>query len=168
MITDSLRGTCIAYGPACTHQTESFLSTIGEQVDVRNPPLRTEESLSEPSIVAVVDDDRAVRRALGALLESFDYAVRTYGSGEEFLQSGQMSSTDCLLLDMRMSGMSGPELQAHLRRLGIAIPIVFMTAHAEASVRLRAMNAGAVECLQKPFTDEVLLDAIRRALDARS
>jgi len=117
-------------------------------------------------MVVVVDNDAAVRAALSALLKSAGYAVDTYASAESFLESDRLSSTDCLLLDVRMSGMGGLELQEHLARLDAKIPIIFMTAHVEASVRGRALATGQAEFLEKPFTDEALLGAIERALRA--
>jgi len=118
--------------------------------------------LSTPTVV-VVDNDAPVRAALSALLKSAGYAVDTYASAESFLQSDRLSSTDCLLLDVRMSGMGGLELQEHLARLDAKIPIILMTAHAEASVRSRALAIGPAQLLEKPFTDEALLEAIERA-----
>ena len=116
------------------------------------------------SKVAVVDDDPSVREALRALLRSAGFRVELFGSAEEFLRSGQGSNFDSLVLDVRMSGMSGVELQEHLVASGSTVPIVFMTAHADASVRARALAAGAVEFLEKPFSDDALLDAVDRAI----
>lgn len=114
--------------------------------------------------VVVVDNDASVRVALEGLLKAAGYAVDTHASAESFLQSGRLSSTDCLLLDVRMSGMSGVELQEDLDRLGAKIPIVFMTGYAETSVRSRALSAEVLEFLEKPFSDEALLGAIERAI----
>jgi len=117
-------------------------------------------------MVVVVDNDAPVRAALSALLKSAGYAVDTYASAESFLESDRLSSTGCLLLDVRMSGMGGLELQEHLARLDAKIPIILMTAHAEATLRSRALAIGPAEFLEKPFTDEALLGAIERALGA--
>lgn len=114
--------------------------------------------------IAVVDDDAAVREALEGLLRSAGFPVLLFASGEEFLASVRTSDTACLVLDVRMSGMSGLELQDQLNAAGIHIPIVFMTAHADSSVQARALAAGATEFLQKPFDDEELLAAVARAL----
>lgn len=121
--------------------------------------------MNAPTIV-VVDNDASVRAALSALLKSAGYAVDTHASAETFLESDRLSSTDCLLLDVRMSGMGGLELQEHLASLDAEVPIIFMTAHAEATLRSRALAIGPAEFLEKPFTDEALLGAIERALGA--
>jgi FixJ family two-component response regulator len=116
--------------------------------------------------VVVVDNNAPMRVALQRLLKAAGYEVDTHASAESFLQSGRLSSTDCLLLDVRMSGMSGVELQEDLDRLGAKIPIVFMTGSADANVRSRALSSKVVELLEKPFSDEALLGAIERALRA--
>ncbi|HTS81735.1 MAG TPA: response regulator [Myxococcaceae bacterium] len=121
-------------------------------------------TLLDGSTVAVVDDDASVREALRALLRSAGFRVKLFDSAEEFLRSGQASDVASLVLDVRMSGMSGLDLQEHLAASGAAIPIVFMTAHADATARARALAAGAVAFLEKPFSDDDLLDAIDRAL----
>ena len=129
--------------------------------------LGREVALLDSAKVAVVDDDAFLREALKSLLRSAGYRVATFGSAEELLRSGQSPNFACLVLDVRMSGMSGVELQDRLLASGSKVPIVFMTAHADASVRARALAAGAVRFLQKPFSDDALLDAldasIRRA-----
>jgi len=130
--------------------------------------MRRGRTLNTLPTVVVVDNNASVRAALEALLKAVGYDVDTHASAESFLQSGRLSSTDCLLLDVRMSGMSGVELQEHLARLGARIPIVFMTGSAGASVRSQALSAGAVECLEKPFSKEALLGAIDRALRSTS
>ena len=116
------------------------------------------------SKVVVVDDDASVREALRALLRSAGFRVELFASPEELLRSGPLRDTACLVLDVRMSGMSGVELQDQLIASGSSVPIVFMTAHADASVRTRALAAGAVDFLQKPFSDDALLEAIDRAI----
>ena len=92
--------------------------------------------------------------------------MEAHASAEGFLQSGRPSETDCLLLDVRMTGMSGLELQEELVRLGLGIPIVFITGHAESSMRRRAQSRGPVEFLEKPFDDEALLAAVERVIKA--
>jgi two-component system, LuxR family, response regulator FixJ len=114
--------------------------------------------------VAVVDDDGAVREGLSALLRSAGFGVETFASAEEFLRSGQFSGCACLVLDIRLSGMSGVELQELLLDSGADLPIVLMTAHADSGVRARALSSGAVAVLQKPFSDEALLEAIELSL----
>lgn len=116
------------------------------------------------SLVAVVDDDESVRESLPDLLEEFGFAVQTFSSAEAFLASDHVGETKCLVLDIAMSGMSGPELQRELTRRGQEIPIVFITAHEGSSIRPRMLAQGAVECLFKPFSDTALLKALDTAL----
>jgi FixJ family two-component response regulator len=116
----------------------------------------------ERALVSVVDDDESVRESLPDLLWEFGFAVEAFSSAEEFLNSGSMTKTRCLILDVAMPGMSGPELQRELARRRVEIPIVFITAQADETVRPRLIERGAVECLLKPFSDTDL----RKALDA--
>jgi len=116
-------------------------------------------------VVAIVDDDDAVRVALEGLLRSAGLTARAYESAEEFIRSGQQTQTSCLIADIRMPGMSGLELQARLNSENCRVPIVFITAHGDAQMRLQALRAGAVEFLAKPFNDEVLLETVRAALE---
>ena len=116
-------------------------------------------------LVAIVDDDRSVQSALKDLLESAGLTARCFGSAEEFLDAGGPGETACLVSDVSMPGMSGLELQAKLKAEGSRIPVIFITAHGDAKAKSRAMMAGAVEFLSKPFDDEVLLDKVRAALD---
>ena len=113
----------------------------------------------------MVDDDASVREALRALLRSAGFRVEAFGSAEEFLRPRQAVELACLLLDVRMPGMSGLELQERLIDSGSAIPIVFMTAHADGEVCAQALAAGAVQVLQKPFGDDDLLKAVGRAIE---
>jgi FixJ family two-component response regulator len=117
------------------------------------------------SLVAVVDDDESVRESLPHLLRQFGFAVEAFSSAEEFLASEFVGQTRCLILDVAMPGMSGPGLQAELSRRRQAIPIVFITAHDDA-VRPRLLEAGAVECLFKPFSGQALRDAVNLALQS--
>jgi FixJ family two-component response regulator len=114
--------------------------------------------------VAIVDDDRSVQRALKDLMESVGLAARCYGSAEEFLESDRWHHTACLVLDIVMPGMSGLELQAKLKTLGSRLPIIFITAQGDGTMKTQAVQAGAVEVLSKPFDDEVLLERVRAAL----
>ena len=114
--------------------------------------------------VAVVDDDESVRESLLELLKVLGFTSRTFGSAEEFLAASLIGETKCLLLDVSMPGMSGPQLQAELKRLDAKIPIIFITAQANESLRIRLLEQGAVDCLLKPFSDTDLLDALNRAL----
>jgi FixJ family two-component response regulator len=116
--------------------------------------------------VAIVDDDEEVRVALGGLLKSAGLAARAFESAEEFIESGQQFQVACLITDIRMPGMSGLELQAKLNAEGCSIPIVFITAHGDAKMRMQALRAGAVEFLAKPFDDEALLESVRAALES--
>jgi FixJ family two-component response regulator len=115
------------------------------------------------SLVSVVDDDESVRESLPDLLHEFGYAAKSFASAEEFLASGSVSETRCLLLDVSMPGMSGPDLQRELTRLRLEIPIIFITAQGDESVRPRLLEQGAVECLFKPFSDTALLAALNAA-----
>ena len=115
-------------------------------------------------LVAVIDDDESVRESLPDLLREFGYAVQTFASSEDFLTSGDVGGTSCLILDVAMPGMSGPELQRELQRRGDAIPVVFITAHMDETVRPRLLAQGAVDCLFKPFSEGALLQAIQTAV----
>jgi FixJ family two-component response regulator len=116
-------------------------------------------------LVAIVDDDDLMRGALQGLLKSVGLPARAFASAEEFLKSGQQHQTACLIADIRMPGMSGLELQAHLNQEHCKIPTIFLTAHGDAKMRMRALRAGAVEFMAKPFDDEVLLENVRAALE---
>ena len=116
------------------------------------------------SLVSVVDDDESVRESLPDLLREFGFAVQAFSSAEEFLVSDYVGQTRCLILDIAMPGMSGPDLQRELTLRGQEIPIVFITAHGDATVRPRLLEQGAVECLSKPFSDTALFEALNAAL----
>jgi FixJ family two-component response regulator len=115
-------------------------------------------------LVSIVDDDESVRESLPDLLKEFGFAVEAFSSAEEFLASDHIGQTRCLILDMAMPGMSGPDLQRELRLRRQDIPIVFITAHGDETVRPRALAEGAAECLLKPFSDASLCAAIDIAL----
>jgi len=119
------------------------------------------------SLVSVVDDDESVRESLPDLLRQFGFAAQAFSSAEAFLASNAVSETNCLLLDVAMPGMSGPELQQELIRRQQEIPIVFVTANGDTTVRPRLLAQGAVECLFKPFSEAALLDALNAALRMR-
>jgi len=116
--------------------------------------------MNRPFRVSVVDDDEAVRESLESLLKSMGYRVNTFAAAEQFLQLDDTSATDCLILDVRLGGMSGPDLQRELIARSRTVPIVFITAHGDEMTRARVMADGAVECLVKPFSAEVLLAAV--------
>jgi FixJ family two-component response regulator len=115
-------------------------------------------------LVSVVDDDESVRESLPDLLKEFGFAARPFSSPEEFLASDCIDQTRCLILDIAMPGMSGPDLQQELKRRGRDIPIIFITASTDKRVRPRLLEQGAVDCLFKPFSDTALLDALNTAL----
>jgi FixJ family two-component response regulator len=117
-------------------------------------------------LVSVVDDDESVRESLPDLLREFGFAVQAFASAEAFLASGHVDATRCLILDVAMPGMSGPDLQDELIRRGHAIPIIFITAHGDAADRPRLIRQGAVDCLFKPFSEAALLKALHAALPA--
>ena len=117
------------------------------------------------SLVGVVDDDESVRDALSSLLRSAGYKCAVFSSAEAFLASGSLDQTDCMVLDVRMPGLSGPELQARIRESSKAVPVIFVTGNADEELRTKAMRDGAIAFLNKPFSDEDLLDAIRAVLD---
>ncbi|MFZ0732853.1 MAG: response regulator [Candidatus Sulfotelmatobacter sp.] len=126
--------------------------------------LRQERRATERPLVSVVDDDESVRESLPDLLGEFGFAARAFSSAEEFLDSGCIDQTRCLILDVAMPGMSGPELQQELKLRQREIPIVFITAQREETVRPRVLEQGAIECLFKPFSDTALLEAVNWAL----
>jgi FixJ family two-component response regulator len=119
-------------------------------------------------LVTVVDDDESVRESLPDLIREFGFAVETFASAEEFLASGRVADTACLILDIAMPGMSGPDLQCKLVERRQKIPIVFITAHADKSIFPRLMAQGAAACLPKPFSDTALRAALDAALDGRT
>jgi FixJ family two-component response regulator len=126
---------------------------------------RLEEFVSPAQpLVSVVDDDESVRESLPDLLRELGFVVEAFSSAEEFLDSGPIGRTECLILDVSMPGMTGPELQRELSRRDAKIPIIFITAHADDNVRPVLIEQGAVECLFKPFSETALLDALRAAL----
>ena len=116
------------------------------------------------SLVSVVDDDESIRESLPDLLKEFGYAARTFSSAEEFLGSDCVDKTRCLMLDIGMPGMTGPDLQRELKLRGQPIPIVFITALRDEAIRKRLLEEGAAECLFKPFSDTALLEALNAAL----
>jgi len=121
---------------------------------------------SRRSLITVVDDDESVRESLPDLLAQHGFSVKAFSSAEEFLASADMDRTKCLILDVAMPGMSGPDLQQELARRRQAIPIVFITAHQDDTVRPRLLAQGAVECLFKPFSETALLAALDTAVRA--
>ena len=115
--------------------------------------------------VFVIDDDPSMRRSLDSLLRSVGLDVRLFSSAPEFLQASGADGPGCLVLDVRLPGMSGLAFQQELARAGVALPIIFITGHGDVSMSVRAMKAGAAEFLTKPFDDQVLLDAVHAAIE---
>ena len=116
-------------------------------------------------LIAIIDDDEAMQDSLRDLMEAAGLVARCFGSAEEFLESDLHRKAACLIVDIRMPKMSGLQLQTSLKEEGCNVPIIFITAHGDARMRLRAMREGAVEFLAKPFDHQVLLRTIRSALD---
>src|ERR1700692_3383978 len=119
----------------------------------------------EKPIVYVVDDDAGVRQAMDSLIRSVGFAVQTFASANDFLNSKRTSAPGCLILDVRLPGLSGLDLQRDLLQADIRIPIIFVTGHGDIPMSVRAMKAGAVEFFTKPFRDQDLLDALRQAIE---
>ena len=118
-------------------------------------------------MISIIDDDDSVRESLQRLMRSVGFAVNVFASAEEFLNSNRLRYTDCLILDVRLPGMNGFDLQRHLANSHSEIPIIFITSHEDDELRARALNAGAVDYFLKPFDDEDLLDAIDEALKSK-
>ena len=120
-----------------------------------------------PKLISVIDDDASARRGLCRLLRSVGFAANAFASAEEYLSSDQPENADCLLLDIRMPGMSGIELQRQLVANQSEIPVIFITAHEEETERVQTLGGNAREVLIKPFSEEALLNAINKALTVR-
>jgi len=118
-------------------------------------------------LISVVDDDSSVRDSVRGLLRSVSFAVVVFASAEEFLSSDRARETDCLILDVRMPGMSGFELQSRLVASYPEMPVIFITAHGDEELRSRALRGGAVDFLLKPFSEEALLTAVQAALSQK-
>jgi two-component system response regulator FixJ len=128
---------------------------------MRPCPWRWPDVMAEPNrIVHFVDDDEAVRRSASLMLRSLRYAVKTYASGADLLEAAAELAPGPILLDVRMPGMDGVEVQAALKAAGIALPVIIMTGHGDVSLAVRAMQAGAVDFIEKPFERSALLGAL--------
>ena len=125
-----------------------------------------ERSGNELQLLSVVDDDESIRESLPDLIKEFGFAARAFSSAEEFLSSGSVDETSCLILDIAMPGMSGPELHQELKRRGEEIPVIFITGQKDETIRARVLEQGAAGFLIKPFSDTALLAAIKTALKA--
>ena len=121
----------------------------------------------ERPLLSVVDDDEMLRESLPDLLRDFGFAARAFSSGQEFLSSGYVDKTSCLILDVAMPRMSGLDLQQELKRRGYAIPIIFITGQKDEEIRDQALKQGAVKFLYKPFDDNLLLDAVNETLSGK-
>lgn len=121
----------------------------------------------QDKLVHVIDDDDAVRESLSFLLRSAAFAVRTYESATDFLESAAQDACGCVITDVRMPGMSGLDLLRHLHRTGSGLPVIVVTGHGDVQLAVEAMKSGAVDFLEKPFDDERVLEAVRLALDNR-
>jgi FixJ family two-component response regulator len=119
---------------------------------------------NERRVVCIVDDDASLRRSLRNLLSSVGFQIETFPSAEAFLESDQRQNTGCMVLDLRMAGMSGLELLRHLAASGSRIPVIVLTAHGDDDTRQQTLQAGAVAFLKKPFQSAALVDAVRNAL----
>ena len=126
--------------------------------------VKVDDALSAATIY-VVDDDDGMRRALSLLLTTVGYKTATFASPKDFLEKFQSETAGCLVLDIRMPGMSGLELQQHLNRMGSMLPVIFITGHGDVPMAVQAMKEGAFEFVQKPFRDQDLLDRINHALE---
>ena len=126
--------------------------------------MRENNTVGEGARISIVDDDESMREAINTLIGSMGLSVEEFSSAEDFLESGRSQVCDCLILDVRMPGLSGLELQRRLAADHSRIPIVFMTAHYSEEERARAIEAGAVDFLSKPFTEQELLNAIGASL----
>jgi FixJ family two-component response regulator len=122
--------------------------------------------VSETNIISIVDDDESVREALRSLIKSVGFRAEIFASAEDFLNSSQLKDTACLILDVQMPGMGGLELQRQLGTGNYPIPIIFISAHKNEEAQVRALQAGAIDFLRKPFSEEALLSAVDAALES--
>ena len=127
--------------------------------------MKEEKKKESPPVVLIIDDDESVRVALANLFRSMHFNVQVFGSAPELMGSKLPDTASCLVLDIRLPGVNGLEFQGELARAGIHLPIVFMTGHGDIPMSVRAMKAGAIDFLTKPFRDQDMLDAVTRALE---
>jgi FixJ family two-component response regulator len=123
--------------------------------------------LSTLSVISVIDDDASVRTATNNLLCSHGYLIQTFASADDFLQSDRLNNSSCVIADVQMPGMSGLDLLTHMRAQGYTVPLIFITAFPDDSARARALKAGAIGFLAKPFAGPLLIDCIETALNRR-
>ncbi|TMA17512.1 MAG: response regulator [Deltaproteobacteria bacterium] len=149
---------------SCARPYQGVIGTPAAKGDDR----RSERfRLTKNPFISVVDDDDSVREALGALLRALEFEVGLFASALDFLRSDRVRKTDCLILDVRMPGMSGLELQRRLVETYRDVPVIFITAHGDEERRARALKGGAVDYLLKPFSEESLMNAVRTALSEK-
>jgi len=148
------------------NQYQSTIDTPKGEAHSSVTQCQGERGAIEHPLVSVVDDDESVRESLPDLLRELGFAARAFSSAQQFLSSGGVDETSCLILDVAMPSTSGPELQQELKRLGIAIPIIFVTARSDETIRTQVLKQGAAGFLLKPFSDAALLAAIKTALHA--
>jgi FixJ family two-component response regulator len=127
--------------------------------------IEREDDIEQQSVVCIIDDDVSLCEALGSLIRSVGLQVQVFGSAPEFLQSKLPDGPSCLVLDIRLPGLSGLDFQSELAKANIQIPIIFMSGHGDIPMTVRAMKAGAVEFLPKPFRDQDMLDAVQTGLE---
>ena len=118
-----------------------------------------------PALISIVDDDESIRKGLGRLFRSVGFDVDGFASAEEFLNSGDLQRSSCLILDLRMPGMGGLELQSRLVAGNCRIPVIFLTAHSDEQARAQALKAGAIGFVSKPFNEESLIRDVNKAVD---
>lgn len=143
---------------------QSTIDTCSREAHCSGVYSEDKRAVIEHPLVSIVDDDESVRESLPDLLREFGFAARSFSSAQEFLSSGCVGETSCLILDIAMPGMSGLELQQELKRLGQKIPIIFITGRKDEAIRTQALKQGAAGFLLKPFSDAVLLAALKTAL----
>jgi FixJ family two-component response regulator len=134
-------------------------------VDTNRPPKWQHSGSHDSSLVFIVDDDQGMRNALGSLLRSVGHRVEVFSAASDLLQSKLPDIVSCIVLDVRLPGLSGLDLQTELAEAGIRIPVIFITGYGDIPMSVRAMKAGAIDFLAKPFRDQELLDAVALALD---
>jgi FixJ family two-component response regulator len=134
-------------------------------VDTNRPPKRQHSGSQDSSLVFIVDDDQGMRDALGSLLRSVGHRVEVFSAASDLLQSKLPDIVSCIVLDVRLPGLSGLDLQTELAEAGIRSPVIFITGYGDIPMSVRAMKAGAIDFLAKPFRDQELLDAVALALD---
>jgi FixJ family two-component response regulator len=151
--------------PGANSSTRSMVGPgVGEAVGDRTPVFAEQISVSSSNFVHILDDDKCVRESLGDLLRSMDYQVTLHRCASEFLNVELPDAPACLVLDIRLPGTSGLELQAYLTRLNIALPIILMTGFGDIPMSVKGMKAGAIDFLTKPIRDQDLLDAVAAAI----